>query len=442
MAPQDVRAQLAGGEGPAVEFKSSLADSRKLIETLAAMATIGGGAVLIGVRDDGTPIGATLGEGEHERLVQQVLANTDPRLFIELDEPEVEGKRLLRITVPAGDGPHLAFGRAFHRIGRATVAMTRDEYERRLLDRLRESSGFERRLVEGSSERDLSATAFEHWLARAKARLERVPSTAREAVERLHLFRSEGLTTAGWLLFSSDPQGPFPQAVIRARARRGEAEDVASIEGALGQQLDAAAAFVARNLKTRARIQSAGRREQTELPLVAVREALANAVAHRDYRSTAPIQLELTDEGLTIWNPGQLPPPLTAASLREQHPSVPPNPLLARALYLAGYIEEWGTGSLRIIEELERNGNPSPIFQADAAGVRATLPLEQPSEPASARARSALKRLRVGKPFSSAEYAQAAKVSVRTAAMDLALLAQQGFVKRQGVGRATRWVRV
>lgn len=96
------------------------------------MATIGGGAVLIGVRDDGRLIGLNVGRVEVERLVQQVLAQTDPKVYVDADQVTVDGKRLLRIAVPPGDGPHLAFGRAFHRAGRATVAMTRDEYERRL----------------------------------------------------------------------------------------------------------------------------------------------------------------------------------------------------------------------------------------------------------------------------------------------------------------------
>jgi predicted HTH transcriptional regulator len=75
----DVRAMLVGGERADVEFKTSLADGRRLVETIAAMATSGGGTILVGVRDDGRPVGVSVGRGEIERLVQQVLAQTDPR---------------------------------------------------------------------------------------------------------------------------------------------------------------------------------------------------------------------------------------------------------------------------------------------------------------------------------------------------------------------------
>jgi ATP-dependent DNA helicase RecG len=120
---------------------------------------------------------------------------------------------------------------------------------------------------------------------------------------------------------------------------------------------------------------------------------------------------------------------------------VPTNPLIARALYLAGYIEEWGTGSLRIIEAMAAQGNPAPTFEGGGdEGVRVTLPLAAPVDPHSERARAAMKRLKRGTTFSSRDYARVARVSVRTAGLDLKSLEGQGLVKRVGVGRATRWL--
>lgn len=439
-----LQALLSAGEGTDFELKSSLSDSRKIIETLAAMATLGGGTVLIGVKDDGTVVGANIGEGERERFVQQVLGNTDPRLYVALDEPVVSDKRLLRIRVPPGDGPHLAFGRAFHRIGRATVAMTRDEYERRLLDRLRESSGFERRIVDGVSTADLDASAVNQWKAAARDRLKSIEATATtaEVAERLHLGHGPTVTVAGWLMFGKDPQGPFPQAVIRARAERGASTDARVVDGVLTGQIDEAVAFVTRNLKVRTKIRGVRREEKSELPLTAVREVVANAVAHRDYRSTAAIQLRLTDTGLELWNPGHFPPPITPALLRQSHPSVPPNPLLARALYLAGYIEEWGTGTLRTIEAMRANGNPEPTFTAEAeSGIRVMLPMKGAAELPNDRGGNALKAFAIGAPFSSAQFAKQAGVALRTGGLDLNRLEAAGLVRRTGVGRATRWIR-
>lgn len=108
---------LNAGESEHVEFKTSLADSKRIVETVAAMATLGGGMILIGVRDDATVIGADLGQGALEQLSQRILAGTDPKVFVRLLVETVHDHPVLRIDVPPGDGPHLANGRAFTRTG-------------------------------------------------------------------------------------------------------------------------------------------------------------------------------------------------------------------------------------------------------------------------------------------------------------------------------------
>jgi predicted HTH transcriptional regulator len=85
-----------------------------------------------------------------------------------------------------------------------------------------------------------------------------------------------------------------------------------------------------------------------ELPKAAIAEAIVNAIAHRDYASHASVQIMLFADRLEIWNPGQLPLPLTFESLLDAHPSIPRNPLIAEAMYLARYIERAGTGTLDI----------------------------------------------------------------------------------------------
>jgi ATP-dependent DNA helicase RecG len=429
---------LAAGESESLEFKSSLSDTRRLVETIAALSTAGGGTILVGVRDDGTPVGANVGEGEVERLVQQVLANTDPRIYVRVTQPSVDGRLILRIEVPPGDGPHLAFGRAFHRVGPATVQMSRDEYERRLLDRLRESAGFERRVDPSISRADVDPAAVARFLDRARA-TGRVPPGGDDVLAALHVGWGDRLTVAALLLFGRWPQGALPQATIRALARRGGTEDAATIEGTLDEQIERAVLFVGRNLRVRVSRTGVRRAEIPEIPLTAVREVVANAVAHRDYRSTAPTQLRLGDDGLFVWNPGHLPPPLSVASLRREHPSVPPNPLIARALYLAGYIEEWGTGTLRIIAEMARAGNPEAVFEADDAGISVRLPMPGARPALPGRLADAMRALPRGTAFKSSEYAGQLNVSIRTAAADLAELERLGFVQREGTGRATRW---
>ena len=444
MAGRDWSAAINAGESATFELETTLSDIRRIVETIAAMATIGGGDLLVGVRPDGRPVGAQLGQGEIERLVQRVLAHTDPRVYVDVRHVDVSGTRVLHVRVPPGDGPHLAYGRAFYRSGPATVAMTRDEYERRLLDRLRESSGFERRTEFGVTLDQVDPAQVERFLERARHRGAAVEGPWRAVLERLFLVRGNAVTVAGILLFGRFPQGALPQATVRAQAVRGVSEDAMAADGTVFEQIESVVAFVSRNLRVLPRRSGLVREEVPELPHAAVREVIANALAHREYRSTAPVQLRLDDRSLTVWNPGHFPPPITPALLREEHPSVPTNPLLARALHLAGYIEQWGTGTLRVIAAMRDNGNPEPLFEERGdGGIRVTLPL--PGVVASAvpqRAATFLHDQEAGERFRTADYARSLGIAQRTALGDITKLEELGLIRREGRGKAVRWVRV
>lgn len=440
MTHDDLGAMLLAGESERVEFKTSLADTRRLVETVAAMATIGGGTILVGVRDDGRAVGVDLGDGSLEQLAQRILAATDPKVFVGLRWVERDGAPLLRIDVPPGDGPHLANGRAFTRGGPATVMLTRDEYERRLLDRLRESGGYERQVFPDVGIDALDPDALRRFAERAAPRGVGWDGDPILLLERLHLLREGRPTVGAVLLFGARPQRVLPQALVRLRVTRGAVEEGVAIEGGLLHQVDETVHQVRLRLRRRADRDGVQRREVDELPLVALREVIVNAIAHRDYRSTAPIQVHLDDARLHVWNPGHLPEPLTVAALRRPHPSVPPNPRVARALYLAGLVEEWGTGTLRVVAAMAAQGNADPVFEDALGGVAVTLPLLGAANALlTGRQARLLERLRATAPTTSAALAQALGVSARTVQNELNALESLGLASREGAGRSVRW---
>jgi ATP-dependent DNA helicase RecG len=106
-----------------------------------------------------------------------------------------------------------------------------------------------------------------------------------------------------------------------------------------------------------------------EIPLEVVREAIVNAVAHRDYTSNGSVQVMLFADRLEVWNPGTLSPPLTIEKLRRPHASLPCNPLLAEPLYLTKYIERMGTGIGDMIKRCRKAGLPEPKFSIPAGFV-------------------------------------------------------------------------
>ena len=102
-----------------------------------------------------------------------------------------------------------------------------------------------------------------------------------------------------------------------------------------------------------------------ELPREAVAEAIVNAVAHREYTSNASVQVMLFADRLEVWNPGELPAPLTVAELWRPHASIPRNPLIAEPMFLAGHVEKAGSGTLDMIARCRDAGLPEPLFRQD-----------------------------------------------------------------------------
>jgi len=135
-------------------------------------------------------------------------------------------------------------------------------------------------------------------------------------------------------------------------------------KGTVFQLVDQAVDFVMSkiNLAVGTREKSTQAPVAYEMPLEVVREAVVNAVAHRDYTSNGSVQVMLFGDRLEVWNPGTLPPSLTLEMLRQPHGSVPANPLLAESLYLAQYIERMGTGTGDMIARCREAGLSEPQF--------------------------------------------------------------------------------
>jgi predicted HTH transcriptional regulator len=135
-------------------------------------------------------------------------------------------------------------------------------------------------------------------------------------------------------------------------------------KGTIFEQIDMAVDFVLsklnRSVGTRAESSQAPVRY--EIPPDVIREAIVNAIAHRDYTSAGAVQVSLFADRMEVWNPGTLTPPLTPESLRHPHGSIARNPRICEALFLARYIEKYGTGTLMMIRESLTHELPEPDF--------------------------------------------------------------------------------
>ena len=192
-----------------------------------------------------------------------------------------------------------------------------------------------------------------------------------ELLMHLDLLKDGRPTNAAMLLFGKSPQRFLISSEIRCAHFHGTevAKPIPSLQsykGTVFDLVDQAVNFVLSNIAM-----SVGTREESiqvpvayEIPKQVVTEAIVNAVAHRDYTSGGSVQVMLFSDRLEVWNPGKLPRELTIEDLRVPHKSLPRNRLLAEPLYLAGYIERMGTGTVDMIRRCADAGLPEPEFSS------------------------------------------------------------------------------
>ena len=223
--------------------------------------------------------------------------------------------------------------------------------------------------------KDLDEDKLRHFLHTAR-NVRQLPLSANASVddllEHLSLKRDGVLTNAALLLFGKAPQRFFISSEVRCAYFHGTevTKPIPSYQvyrGTVFELVDQAVDFVLARiaLAVGTRAESARVPAEYEIPPEVVREAIVNAVAHRDYAENGSVQVMLFLDRLEVWNPGRLPPPLTLPKLRVPHRSIPANPLLADGLYLVRYIERFGTGTVDMIERCRDAGLPEPEFAVD-----------------------------------------------------------------------------
>lgn len=235
----------------------------------------------------------------------------------------------------------------------------------------------------GATQGDLDPERVAAFLARAQATrgYPLGPGTPMPAtLAHLNLLEQDIPNHAALLLFGRDPQRWLPTSVVKClhfhgtevrkpipshQVYRGTVFDL------VDQAVDFVMSKIARSVGTRAESNTAP--VSYELPREAVAEAIVNAVAHRDYSSHASVQVMLFSDRLEVWNPGELPAALSPERLTRPHASIPQNPLVAVPLFLAGYAEHAGTGTVDMIAQCREAGLKTPEFRQDGGSFIQTL---------------------------------------------------------------------
>lgn len=185
------------------------------------------------------------------------------------------------------------------------------------------------------------------------------------------------------------------------------------------------------------------------MPVQSVTEAIVNAVVHRDYLSTGSVQVMLFKDRLEVWNPGRLPKGMTIKKLNGEHTSLPVNPLLANPVYLAGYIEQVGTGTNDLIERCVAMGLRKPEFRQDddftvvlwreTEVVESTLPDKLPDKLPNKLPDKLLNLLKENGELTINQMSDILGISEKSVRIYLKKLTEDGLLVRVGARKNGHW---
>ena len=351
------------------------ADTNPLAETLVAMANADGGNIVLGYDERGRVV-THLTPEDVEGALRQAAAITQPPVRATVETSANPGGPPCFIFVPRSAELHtLADGRANVRTSGKNRALAGEEV--RALASNKTVGDYEAESVPGAVMDDFDPAIVSEYIQKREERTRR-----RIAISQDQLLREIGAldhknqpTVAGILLFGKNPQAFVPQSGIvfvkfPGVEPRGEGGRVGygrreEIGGPLARVIERAYQVTVEEMRVGAVVKGLERQEVLEYPEFAVREALVNAVCHRDYRVRGRrIEIRKFADRLEIISPGGLAGYMTLDNIIEEHFSR--NPRIVQGLFQWGYIEELGLGVDRMIEDLTAAGHPPPRFNATA----------------------------------------------------------------------------
>jgi len=461
VTPDQIKALVASGESETLEFKATTGTRREAAATICAMLNQRGGHVLFGVAPQGTIVGQSIGDRTIEDVSAEI-QRIDPPAFPGIERVQVSANReviAVRIT-PGASPPYQYRSVAHRRVGNSTRSMSATEHNRMLFERMHAEQRWESQPAAGWTVDDLDVAEIRNTIAGA-VRIGRLdePGTREpeDLLRGLGLMRDGALFRAAAALFGKRErlECDMPQCLLRVARFRGldrsEFLDNRQYNGNAFMLLASAERFLRDTLPIASRFES-GRMQRMDEPLyppLATREALANALCHRDYAlGGGSVGLAVYDDRLEVTSTGPLHFGLTPDDLFGPHESRPWNPLIARTFYRRGLIEEWGRGTIRMADLAEAAGLPRPEIEqrGDCVTVRfrrADYSTHGESAGHLTEQQDAVLTLlrRSGRALALREVRSllGEQANERRVREDLATLKAKGLVESTGRGRAARW---
>jgi len=434
---------MTNKESQRVEYKQNWRNG--CLKVISAFANSNGGVLFVGLDDQGTPTGLK----NIKKLLEDIPNTIRNKLGI---LPSVElnrksKKEIIKITVPPSSVPISYNGKYYLRSG-STV---QELHGKDLADFLLRKTGLA--WDDAVQDRDdldiLDKSTIEDFKRYA---VDRIPSIVRERdlitiLQKLNLIEGKNLKRAAILLFGKDPQQFYSHAAVKIGRFLTDTDIQTTdiVKGNLFQQLENSLEILkTKYLQSKIKFEGIHRRDILEYPYEALREAIINALIHRDYWNFSQIQIRVYQDKLTIMNAGSLPPEVPVEKLKTNHLSIPRNRLLAGIFYYAGFIEAWGRGTTMIVEKCVEQGLPEPDFREDT-GVMTVIFYKDKYTPKylreiglNERQIKAVMYVKEKGKITNKEYQELTKVSRQMATIEFSVLERKKILYR--IGKAGRGI--
>ena len=467
MTPDDIAALAAAGESERLELKSTTGERREAAKTACAMLNHQGGLIIVGITPEGRLTGQQIG-GDSIEDVSREFQEIDPPAFPSIERILIEEDReALLIRVSRGDmAPYRYRNEAFRRVGNTNRRMSRGDEHRMFLERVHTEQRWENQPSAGWSVEDLDHAEIRRTVNEA-IRIGRlsdpVPDTIEEMLRGMGLHKDGALLRAAVVLFGQEryiaTSSQWTQCLLRVArfqgvSHTGDFLDNRQFRGNAFTLLAHAERFLSDHLPIAGRFtpDSFVRIDEPLYPREALREALANALCHREYTAGgSSVGVGIYDDRLEITSIGSLHFGLTPEMLFQPHASQPWNPLVANGFYMRGIIERWGRGTNKMADMTMAVGLPRPEIEDFAGAVTVRfrpsryIPPQRVELDLSERQREILLILDSapgGLPFREILAPLSGQYTARQVRFDLVHLRNLNLANSLGRGRSARWERV
>lgn len=365
-------------------FFEAEADISQIVTIASALGNTNGGTIVLGVRSTGETVGmpTSLPEEINRHINEQII----PLLPYTLTCMERQGMQVAILSVWEGaDKPYTVDGEIYLQTGDSICKADSEQTIRILNQKVCIGNSWERTPIHDASKEDLAEGVIERFRNQL-LKDGRIPAEATTIgiMRRLGFISAGNITNAGIVVTAKEPTAFFPQTRIRVSVfgENQVLQEVRVFETNMVECIDPLVNFVYSLYPQKMEIVGTQRQSFEQLPKVALREGILNAVVHRrydDYQTTMRVNIYM--DRLEIVNSGRLPEGLTIDDLSRQHVSQLRNPDIANAFYVLRYIEAAGSGTLRIIEECKKNYCAMPEWRQGEDTVtlifRVPLPREK-----------------------------------------------------------------